>query len=122
MNYQLFGGAARFGDIDVFDFYAKHGPLMPIAEPIIREMLSQPAASYAPEKVFSGGKFVLNDHRTNLKPSRAEQLVISATRFKMKLSSRFLPKLPQDGIEDSVDDILERTRYSFGSGCRTVRT
>ena len=63
---------------------------MPVVEPIIREMLGQSAASYAPEKIFSLGKFVINDHRTSLLPERAETLIMSAARFKMQLSSKFL--------------------------------
>jgi hypothetical protein len=55
----------RYEDIDVFDYYAKHGPQMPVVEPIIREILGRPAGSYSPEQVFSGGKFVINDYKTS---------------------------------------------------------
>ena len=90
-HFTSVGGAERYEDIDIFEFYAKHGPNMLVVEPIIREMLSQPAGSYSPEKVFSGGKFVINDYRTSLDPARAEGLIVSAARFKMKLSSKYLP-------------------------------
>ena len=89
-----FGGVERYEDIEVFDFYAKHGPQMPFVELIIREMLGQPAGSYSPEKVFSGGKFVVNDYRISLDPSRAESLIMSSARFKMKICIKYLPRLP----------------------------
>ena len=107
LSHAYFGGAERYEDIDIFDFYAKHGPHMPVIEPIIREMLGQPTASYAPEKIFSGGKFVLNDYRTCIDPARAENLILSAARFKIKLFTKFLPKLPIDGVEDDADAMLE---------------
>ena len=107
VHWLYFGGAERYEDIDVFDFYAKHGPHMPVVEPIIREMLGQPAGSYAPEKVFSGGKFVINDYRTGLDPSRAEGLIMSAARYKMKLSNKYLPRLPVNGVEDDLESTLE---------------
>jgi hypothetical protein len=105
-TFSYFGGADRYEDIDIFAFYLKHGPNMPVLEVIVREMLGQPAASYAPEKVFSHGKFVLNDHRTSMKPIRSEKLVLSAVRFKMKLTSKCLPRLPTDGVEDNTEETL----------------
>ena len=35
----FFGDNDRYEDIDIFDFYAKHGPNMLVSEPIIREVL-----------------------------------------------------------------------------------
>ena len=83
---------------------------MPIVEPIIREMLGQPAASYAPEKIFSLGKFVINEYRTI-----AEKLIMSAARFKMQFSGKYLPKLPIDGVEDDLDSIIELDENQLGT-------
>ncbi len=42
-----------------------------------------------------------------LDPARAESLIMSADRFKMKLSSKYLPRLPINGVEDDLDSTLE---------------
>ena len=34
-------------------------------------------------------------------------LIMSVARFKMKLSSKYLPRLPLNGIKDDLDSILE---------------
>jgi hypothetical protein len=49
----------------------------------------------------------VNDHRTSLEPNRAEQLILSAARYKMKMVGASLPSLPQLGVETSVEVIQE---------------
>ena len=80
---------------------------MPFINPPIQQILGQPAASYCPETIFSTAKFVVNDHRTSLDPHRAEQLILSAARYKKNLVGCKLPKLPQLGVEMSSDDLQE---------------
>ena len=50
---------------------------------------------------------MINDYRTSLAQQRAESLIMSAARFKMQMSSKYLPKLPIDGVEDDLDSIIE---------------
>jgi hypothetical protein len=63
--------------------------------------------SFCPETIFSSAKFVVNGHRTVLAPKRAEQLILSAAaRYKMKLFGKNLPKLPQLGEIEQLEDTI----------------
>ncbi len=103
--YKYFGGVDRAEDIDIFEFYAKHMQRMPVAGPVITEMLSQPAASSSPESLFSHGRFIVNDYRTSTLPKRAEKLILSSAWFKSKLVSKALPHLPDTGVDDDSGDL-----------------
>jgi hypothetical protein len=47
----------------------------------------------------------VNDHKTTLEPNRAEQLILSAARYKIKMVGASLPTLPQLGVKTSVEVI-----------------
>ena len=72
-------------DIDVFAFYqiiAKQIPNLGIA---IRKILSHPAETIDNERVFNIAGHILNIRRCSLLSDRAEQLVLSAFRYRALL-------------------------------------
>ena len=94
-KYDFFGGVERQQDIDVFAFYqiiAKQIPNLGIA---IRKILSHPAATIDNERVFNIAGHILNIRRCSLLPDRAEQLVLSAFRYRWCKSRSQVPvRLP----------------------------
>jgi hypothetical protein len=114
--WEYFGGKTRPEDIDVFAFYQYHGPFMPFIDPVIQQMLSQPSASYCPETIFSRAKFIINDYRQALTPERAEQLILSATRYRMNMRGKKLPGLPQLGVDPSDEEIEENMEEVLDAG------
>ena len=103
LGYEYFGGVTRPEVINVFEFYALHGPKMPSINAAIAQLLGQPSASYSPETIFSRGKFVFSDYRTRLLPVRAEKLILSSARYSMQLFGSEFPNLPTLGVEHNLE-------------------
>ena len=108
-----FGDVRRPEDIDIFAFWGKHMPHMPIAGPIITEMLGQPAASSLSESTFSYGRYVLGDYRLSTLPERSEKIILSAAKYKSSLVGKSLPKLPTTGEDDDDDDVIHEMDANF---------
>jgi len=120
-KYEFFGGVERQQDIDVFAFYqiiAKQIPNLGIA---IRKILSHPAATIDNERVFNIAGHILNIRRCSLLPDRAEQLVLSAFRYRSKSRSQVPVRLPSfakidhsldlvatDDDDDNLDEVRDR--------------
>ena len=110
-------GAKSDRDIDVMEFYRRHGPQMPLLVTVIMQVLSHRADSACNERIFSIAKLVINDFRTSLTPERSEKLIVSACRYKMSQSSKLKrPKLTTNPgepfekdkeITNEMDGIME---------------
>jgi hypothetical protein len=99
-EYEYWGGCERVEDINVHEFYSYWGPFIPHLFPIILHVLSHRCVSTTPETVFSGGGFVLNEHRTSMTPMRSELAILSAYNYRLKksLNNPTVPVLPDVGI------------------------
>ena len=116
-TWEYFGGADCQQDIDVFEFYQDFIKQIPNLSKAIRKVLADPSATATNERVFNVAGNILNIRRCRLDPSRAENLILSAFRYKVGLSKETKPpKLPsfrvindpQDEFDDGKDELVQR--------------
>ena len=116
-KWEYFGGADRQQDIDVFEFYQDFIKQIPNLSKAIRKVLADPSATATNERVFNVAGNILNIRRCRLDPSRAENLILSAFRYKVGLSKATKPpKLPsfrvindsQDEFDDGETELVQR--------------
>ena len=94
-KYEYHGGVGRQQDIDIFRFYRGIKGTIPKLEAIIRKVLGNAATTATNDRSFNIAGNVLNMRRCRLDPLRAEKLILSAFRYKVKLAAdRKSPILP----------------------------
>ena len=108
-KWEYFGGVDRQEDIDVFEFYQDFMNQIPNLPKAIRKVLADPSATATNERVFNVAENILNIRRCRLDPGRAENLILSAFRYKVGLSKGTKPpRLPSFRVindpEDEFDD------------------
>jgi hypothetical protein len=97
--YEYWGGAQDQRSIDVYEFYRSFSSQIAWLNPVICQILSHRPASTTAETTFSLGGYTLSERRTALLPARAENLILSASAFKMNegRDKLIVPKLPAVG-------------------------
>ena len=60
----------------MLSWWNRHQNILPLLAKFARTILAIPASSAKSERVFSIGGFLVNARRTNLNPSKVEQLII----------------------------------------------
>jgi hypothetical protein len=105
----FFGGVARRQDIDVLAFYRFWKNRIPLMTNIILEILSIPIGQASSERIFSRGRYVLNDYRSSLLPARGERLILSGSRasFQKNYANRIIPRIVDIGVPFTDDESVE---------------
>ena len=106
---EFYGGVSSCADVDVFQFYRDNHSSFPKLATAIRIVLGNAAAATSCERAFGYSSMVISAKRAGLLPTRAEKLILSASRHRNKLRfSKSQPKLPLLGIFEkdivAIDD------------------
>lgn len=107
VTYKYYGGVDRREDIDIFKFYQDLLPQIPNIAIAIRTILAHQPCTIDNERIFNIAGHVISLRRCSLTPERAEQLILSAFRYRCRSRSKKPPRLPSFATFDSKDIIAE---------------
>jgi hypothetical protein len=98
VQYKYYGGVDRREDIDIFKFYQDLLPQIPNIAMAIRTILAHQPCTIDNERIFNISGHVISLQRCSLTPERAEQLILSAFRYRCRSRSKKPPRLPSFAI------------------------
>jgi hypothetical protein len=107
VTYKYYGGVDRREDINIFKFYQDLLPQIPNIAIAIRTILGHQPCTIDNERIFNIAGHVISLRRCSLTPERAEQLILSAFRYRCRTRSKKPPRLPSFATFDSKDIIAE---------------